>query len=299
MPYKKTGRPNGRPRTKPREELPMPAAETAPAIEVPTAAPIVPITDTPEFQMALAKSTAEIHDKLMAEVRDIMAKTGPHAENGDALSMARMIASSIAEMADQGTNRKTVAPEILEARRAAQKNMERLLMAARELPTKDRPKYRLITKGYFKDRLVDPYHRDKRTKQIVPTDVYFMGSPSMGMRPLNKTAKAIYKAFLGSISNGESEVPFDVKPIWVTDSGVIIAGTPPQSAGVHGNVMDEVMSLDDLIDDVPAPVGDGSGEDDDLTFATPDQNDPRMAEIAVLGTIAPRAKRASIAEKFG
>lgn len=257
------------------------------------AEPEVPITETPEFEMALAAKGAEIQAQISAEMdaklAKIMANAGmPAAAGDDAMSMARMIATAIGEMNQQGTGRKVVSPAVMEARRAAEKKMADLLLAARDLPKSDRPKYRLITSGYFKDRLVHPFHRVG--KDMVPTDIYFMSSPSMGMRPLNKSAKAIFSAFMGSISNGESEVPFNVKPIWVTDSGVVIAGTPPRSAEAHGRVMeiDDAIEID-AMDGVPPAVGDGRAEDDDLSFV--DQNDPRNEAIHVLGTIAQPAKR--------
>ena len=250
----------------------------------------VPVTETPEFQMALAAATTRIADDLRAEMKTIMAgAVSKGAGDSDALSMARMIASSIAQMADQGTGRKTVAPEILEARRMAQEEMGRLLMAARELPKGDRPRYRLTAKLYAKDRVVDPYHRDSRTKQLVPTEVIFMSVPNLAMRPLNPTAKAIFKAFMGMANNGQSEVMQDFKPVWVTDSGVIVAGTPPQTKSAHGGELDIDYSFDDdLMSDIPNPVGQGEG-DDNLGIIT--QDDPRRDTIHTLGTIAPPARR--------
>lgn len=260
------------------------------------------ITQSPAFQMALAEATARISAQLVAEVKEIVASAkGNDAEpamrdNSEAQSLARMIAASIAEMADQGTDRKRVAPEILEARAQAQKKMERLLLEVRELPKDKRPKYRLIAKFYAKDRVIDPFMRDPRSKQIIPTDIYFLGIPNQGMTPLNAAAKAVFSAYQGSISNGESEVPLGTKPIWVTDNGVIIAGTAPRTIAAHGRAIDP-LDLDEEMRLTPPAVGAGDGEpDDELGFAN--QDDPRAAQIHVLGTIAAPAQRLAAHQKL-
>lgn len=251
-----------------------------------------PLSETPEFQMALAARLADIQSDIEAKFdAKLKALAKGDGTAPDALDMASKIAAAIGEMNDQGAHRKTVAPAVMAARRAAQSKMEKLLLAARDLPTKERPKYQIIATGWFKDRLVHPYSLDPKTRQQVPTTVFFMSSPNMGMRPINKAAKEIWAAFMGSVSNGESEVPFVVKPVWVTDSGVVITGTAPQTARAHGKVIDYDNDLD-LGDGqgVPEPVGQGeSDEDDDLMI----ENDPRGEEVAVLGTIAAKAKRSS------
>lgn len=264
--------------------------------------PAEDITSTPAFEMALAAKTAEIHAQISAEMKAEFAKilgdakAQPSSDAGDMTAMARSIALAIAEMTNQGSGKKTVAPAIMEARSRSHDKMVELLMAARELAQKDRPKYRLITSIWAKDRLVHPFHTIPGSKTQVPTDIYFVGVPSLGMRPINAVAKKIFAAFMGSIGNGESEVPFVVKPIWVTDSGVIIAGTAPQTMAAHGRVMevDTTYDVDDAMG-APGAVGTGDAEDDDMSFVN--QNDPRANEVYVLGTIAKPASRTQPTDK--
>ena len=253
---------------------------------------VADLTQTPEFQMALAKATTEIHDKLLAEVRAMMAAgTAPVASGTDddnIIKLARAIAASNAEMADQGTNRKRVAPEILEARQRSHERMVELLNAAQDLPKADRPLYRVRAKGYFGDRLVEPFQRLSGGR-IEPTRVYFMSSPNLALEPINASAKAIYEAFVGSIAGGERYLngkaipsPDGAKPLWMTKNGVLIAA-PTATAVQHGMVMEaEPVSLDEVGAARPGVVEELISVDD-----------PRATKIPVLGTIAPPATRGS------
>lgn len=255
------------------------------------------ITETPEFQMAVAaevaKAIAEIKGNLLAEVKAVAGAGTPSAVDQSGVSLAREIALAVSQMADQGTGRKRVPVEILKAREEGQKEMERLLMEARKLPKGEQPRYRLIAAGYFKDKLVQPFQRNVRTGEDYPTEIVYLAIPGQHMKPLNVSAKRIFAAYLRSISNNEdSEVPLTHKPVWVTDSGVQIAGGGTATARAHGRVIDP-MGEDGYDPDAP----DVSGPQDDDEFGIINQSDPRAREINVLGTIAEPAKRSSVVDR--
>ena len=112
------------------------------------------------------------------------------------------------------------------------------------------------------------------------------------MKPLNRSAKAIYAAYLRSISNNaDSEVPLETKPVWVTDNGVVIAGGGTVTAKTRGRVIDPLE--DDFHPDAPEV---GTPQDDE-DFGIINQTDPRAKEIRVLGTIAEPAKRTSVVDR--
>src|SRR5260221_9010201 len=157
-----------------------PAGTPAPKrVDPAPVAPPADISDTPEFQMALAKATSEMHDRIVGEVRSILAAeraagvAKPISDQGELERFARAIAASTAEMADQGTNRKRVAPEILEARAQSHKRMHELLESAQKLKGTARPLYRVRAKCYLGDRLIEPFQRLGRG-EVVPTNICFM-----------------------------------------------------------------------------------------------------------------------------
>lgn len=256
------------------------------------------LRDTPEFQMALAEEAAKMmanaKETLLAEVKSIMAKDQAQQVDQSGVSLAREIALAVAQMADQGTGMKRVPVEVLKAREEGQKDMERLLLAARDLPKSEWPRYRLIAAGYFKDELIQPFQMDPRTREVIPTEVTYRGIPGQHMKPLNKSAKAIYSAYLRSISNNEgSEVPIEHKPIWMTDSGVIITNGGTATARAHGRVIDPMGDdEDDFYPDAPDTSASTHGD-----FGIVNQDDPRAEEVRVLGTLSEPARRTSVVDR--
>ncbi len=266
---------------------------TAPADETPA----VDISETPEFQMALAKATAEIHDAILADVRALMAESGAKAipaEQSEIERLARAIASSNAEMADQGTNRKRVAPEILEARRKSEKKMHALLDKVHELPKSERPVYRVRSKVYLGDKLIEPYQRGQGGT-VTPTHIVFLSAPNLGLEPVNAKAQEIYAAFMGSIGGGDNLVNGQIapdalgaKPFWMTNNGAVITAATV-TARSHGMVMeaDPIMANGEAIADV------GNGRSRLVAEEITSVDDPRATKIPVLGTIHPPAVRGS------
>ena len=86
-----------------------PASAPAQA-DPPVLPPDYDVTQTPEFQMAFAEATAKMHDEIMASVTEMLGKKSAagSADESDIQRLARAIAMSNAEIADQGTNRKRV-----------------------------------------------------------------------------------------------------------------------------------------------------------------------------------------------
>jgi hypothetical protein len=257
------------------------------------------ITATPEFQMAIAKAVTEIHDRLTDEMRLVIAEKmdglpREQLAESEVERFARAIAASTAEMADQGTNRKRVAPEILEARAKAQTRMSDLLDKAQDLKGAERPLYRVRSKCYLGDRLIEPYQRGHRG-EVTPTHIYFMSSPSLGMEPVNDVAKEIYAAFMGTISGGQSMIngrpipdALAAKPLWMTRNGAVIAASTV-TAREHGMVIEP-----DPLDIPSTALGPGVGQQVEIVSV----DDPRATKIPVLGTIAAPAVRGTTSPRL-
>jgi len=200
---------------------------------------------------------------------------------------ARMIAASTAEMADQGTYRKRLAPEVLEARAQATKRLYELLDKAQALTGKNRPLYRVRSKCYLGDRLIEPFQRGFKG-EITPTHIYFMSQPSLGMEPVNDVAKEIYAAFQGTMLGGESMIngkptpdALAARPLWMTKNGAVLA-TPTATAREHGMVIEP-----DPLDIPSTGLGPNVGQQVEIVSV----DDPRATKIPVLGTIAAPAVR--------
>jgi hypothetical protein len=257
----------------------------------PDAAPS--FVDTPEFKSAVGAAVTD----ALAQITAKMAQNAPAAVSGSSgselMDLFQQMALSIAEVSDQGTNRKRVAPEVLLRRENAKNAMGDLLMAARDLPKAERPRYRLVAKVYFGERLVDPFQRlpDKR---VVPTEVYWLNAPNDAMRPVNKSAKAIYEQYLIWVGGNAATVGGHQVPAWVSPKGVVIAAPPPATAQQHGLTIEaEPLEMDD---GTPVPMGGGRAVPEDDDFGIINQNDPRAPEVSILGTIAPKAKQTALGD---
>lgn len=258
------------------------------------------LTETPEFKAALAAAVADAVkdqkdqlDGVITDLRHMVATVQtPAAGPQDASTeqLFRGLALAIAEIADQGTNRKRVAPEILAGREMARQKMGELIMEARKLPKDRQPRYRLVAKVYIKEQVVDPYQRN-HDKRMVPTEIVFTGAPNEAMRPLNQSAKDIYAQFVASI--GGVAAVRSAPPAWMTDQGLVIMGAGPASAGARGLAKGPV----DLDPDSIPDVGNGGTADSD-DFEVLDQDDPRLPEIRVLGTVAAPARRTAPGERI-
>lgn len=232
----------------------------------------VALTETAEFKAAVAAAVAAaspaIAKAVAAEVQaELLAKAQAPGVSGlmAADGFAERLALAIAEISDQGTSRKRVAPEILAARARAHQRTVARIVAAREKGEK--PEYRVIAKTYLNDQVVEPFTLlDKRP---VPTEITWSGMPNDAMRPLNEVAKEIYAEYRDSIASTGPVPGADNRTLSMTQGGLIIKGLSP----AHRR---EVAAVSEPFDD-------------DLNVRT--QNDPTRPFINVLGTIAPAARQ--------
>ncbi len=232
--------------------------------------PKVAIHETREFQdavrVAVEAATSEILKKV--SVARIEQDT---PVPGDEMKWARMMALAIAEVADQGTNRKRVAPEILEARRVARERMVDLIIAHRARGSV--PSYQLKNKVYLDEILVEPVWIGADHRHY-PTEIDWPGVPNEAMRPMNDAAKEVYQAFSESIGSTAEVISQQIARITpgglVVQKGIPVSGVgeAPQVGG--GSVL-----------------GGRTGELNIRGRTRPGE----IVETRVLGTIAPAARQ--------
>lgn len=234
------------------------------------------ITDTPEFKAAVEIAAKEAANAAVAAAMAAMKEANP-AVSLDPNDLFRQMALNIAEMTHQGNKRdKPLDPRIIAARAAAQERLDALLTAtrekvhaARETTYKDEPsrhsvirrvmpKYTCVAKVVLDDRVINPFKRNPATKAAESVEFYWLGEPNHAMRPLNDIARRIFAEFRESRGERSKIEKAAIKPLWMTDSGLIIEGAnAPQRR--------EVAIPSDL----------------DL----PEVKDPEAPYVAVLGTI--------------
>lgn len=244
----------------------------------------VDITQTPEFSLAVSAAVG----KAMAPIMESLAKLNAPApaapgQPADLESFFRQMALSIAEISDQGTSRKRVAPEILAQRAKSHDLMiEAILDADREHKENgaERPYYRAIGKMYLNERFIEPFVVDPGTKKPVAVEFYWSGVPNEVMRPLNAAAEKIFEHFRDSI--GSFDKVAETKALWITAGGLVIKGEGPERRAVG--------SVDAAGRPVETPFK------DDLVIMDGGLLDPNASRVAVLGTVAAPARQ-NIAER--
>ncbi len=240
---------------------PAPRPIEAPA---PSPAPsVLPLTDTPEFQAAVAAAAAKAVGELLAKMP--VAASDSTGSNQD---FARQMALAIAEISDQGTQRKRVAPEILAQRDKARERMIELLVDARAKGLK--PEYRVTSMIYLNERIVVPFRQE--ANKAVPVEIIWPGEPNDAMRPLNDIARAIYREF--QASRGSTDAPVDNRVLSLTPGGLVIKGELPNRVIARA---DEAPFTDQLSI---------KGETDGA-----DPHDPNADFVHVLGTAADPARQ--------
>jgi hypothetical protein len=157
---------------------------------------------SPEVQALISEAVAMATAKLTADLAAARGRHGTEPQSGDA-GMARQLALAIAEISDQGSNRKRVAPEVLEARRIAHEKMNAMILdyAAQGVA----PEYELTRAVYLAEELVEPTYidRDHVTRR---TRIEWPGVPNEGMSPYNEAARQIFGAFMESIGGATKNV---------------------------------------------------------------------------------------------
>jgi hypothetical protein len=193
-----------------------------------------PVTETPEFKAAVESAATEILARMLAtqgiEAGVVANATAPAPSTADdPMKLFRGIAMAMAEVADQGTDRKRVAPEILEQRAVAAKRMMELITRARERG--DVPIYQLKNKVqlYIENlgpAVVEPIWRGN-DKIHYPTEIESFGVPNLSFVPINAAAEEIFAAFVASI--GTTVIEHDLDPaLGLTAGGVVVRGAAAQ-----------------------------------------------------------------------
>lgn len=211
-----------------------------------------------------------------------MATKSDNPAGGQMKELAESLALAIAEVSDQGTNRKRVAPEILASRAKAHEKLVALLTEARDkgnaaLDANDSieagrwlPEYRVVAKTYLTDRVVEPWRRGANN-DMQPTEIIWRGYPNNSLRPLNAIAAklfSVYQAWIGTEGLLRADASF------MTPGGVVIKGEAP--AGSRLNIADELLTPDLEVLSNPT--------------------DPTATHIRVLGTLAEPARQ-NVAKK--
>lgn len=234
------------------------------------------VMQTPEFQQMVATAVARELSSRAAH--------GPGMDEATREFFSTM-ALSIAEISDQGTQRKRVAPEILARRAKAAEKCEQLIAHAQAMIAEARteknqkkelswtPEYRVTAKIYFGERIIDPYRRGP-DKTVVPQEIYWTGMPNEALRPINKVAEEIYDAYRESIGSTEK-----LRSLKGSHGGIVAPDNRPYSITVGGLVVKGEISPKAVI----GPV--------DTENPPVDNNDPNAAEVYVLGTVAAPARR--------
>lgn len=226
--------------------------------------------DSPEFREAVAVATAEASARVRDEVLSLLKAGAVSTENVDAGSagMFRQMALAIAEISDQGTSRKRVAPEVMEQRKQAHDRMVDIILLSKERGLS--PEYRLIAKTYLNERFIEPFKVGPGGKPE-PVEIIWDGIPNEAMRPINDIAREIYKEFRLSIGSYEQQVKETAH--WVSNRGLVIKG--------EGPVTPQAMKAKETLESMDFKDG--------LEFKT--QNDPTAPFVSVLGTVAPPARQ--------
>lgn len=251
-----------------------------------------PVTETPEFKAALSVAVDSAMQKIVGQLATARAKSGTtDSDPADPdMKWMRQLAMAMAEISDQGTSRKRVAPEVLAKRAEARDHMATLIVEARAKKLK--PDYRLVAQVQLNDpktgpRLLQPFRIDK-DKRAVPVEIYWSGVPNEAMRPLNDTAKAIYRAFMESIGGNtdmikDGNFPADMRAVSVTQGGLVVKG---EMSGQRRTV----SNLGDPVDDEITKIA-GEIEHEESLIEEKPLNDPTREFVPVLGTVHPPARQ--------
>lgn len=256
--------------------------ETTTARKKPGRKPRPAVTDTPEFKAAVAKVAADAVAAALSGLQGKFQAAGGEATPGNTDWM-QQLAITLAEIGNQGTGRKTVAPHILKQRADARDRMIELILAAK---AERRPAtYQLRNKVLLNNRLIEPFWiaSDHTTK---PTEIDWAGIPNDAMIPVNDTAKEIHRAFLDSIGTIDKEHQIPEDKLGVTPGGLVV-----RNSAVTATVQKRTGTTDQPTAEAPQ-VGAGEfGEDESLTVHHTNQPG-RYKEVNVLGTIQEPARQA-------
>jgi hypothetical protein len=220
------------PKGKPRKPMTAENNQNAPAS----------FTETREFKEAVAQAAASMAQEIRKEILSQFGDAPISAKSEDR-TFAEGLAMAIAQLGDQGTGRKRIAPEILKFRAEAMDRMRDLIVKAKKegrVAT-----YTLKGKVYLDEQIIEPKWIDSQ-HMTQDTEIDWPGVPNEMMVPKNATAKEIHAAFQDSI--GSSETPVTDDDYWVTANGLVVRGAGPVSGHrqfqkVHGESSGEGVRI--------------------------------------------------------
>ena len=230
----------------------------------------------PEVQMAVKQAAAKAAAEAVQEV--IKAGKGSATLSDATEQLLSQLAVGIAELSFQGSGRaRPLAPDVIAKRAAADKKCRELLRLAVERG--DKPEYRVMSKIYFSERLIEPFRREGgRNGEVVAQEIIWTGMPNDSLWPVNKVAEEIYSLYRESVGapprlnkmtykdghGGVGVVAMDNRSLSMTPGGLVVKGeTNPHQ------VIGPSKSADEFSDN----------------------NDPNAPEVHILGTIAAPARR--------
>jgi hypothetical protein len=231
-----------------------------------------PLHETDEFKAAVAKATAEAVAAAIPSILSQLTKArGPDTPiSANEQSWAEGLAMAIAQLNDQGSGRKRVAPEVVKAREEARVEMTRLIVAAKAEGVI--PLYQLRNKVYLDEILIEPVYIDMATKSPRPTEIGWPSVPSEAMIPINDAAKGIYEMFSKSIGSTDWQKKPDT--FGITAGGLVVknGAVQPKRAlpSDNGNINTEGLTIN--------KGGRGGNQN--------------YKEIPILGTVAAPARQA-------
>jgi hypothetical protein len=251
--------------------------------------PPASVENTPEFQAALAKASAEMEARIVGRLTEQLAAMKPSGVQGSDQALIQGLALAIQELNDQGTGQASfkVAPEILVKRNQARDRMwERLILARKN---KEKPEYTLVNETYLDHILLKPFRMDPATKKPIPVEIIWKGVPNECMRPNNTVARELFALFMESIGGstelvGKSKFKPDNRAFGMTLGGLVVKGmSAAQRREIGSPPPLSLGNEEEAFDDEP----EGDLEDPRVGPA----NDPRSELVHVLGTVAPPARQ--------
>lgn len=235
------------------------------------------VIETEEFAEAVAIAAEKAAEAMVAKkMSELLAAAAtpsapgtPTVSPGSVDTLGNILSTlsmNLQAVATQGERRRPLSPEEVARRELAEQRMRLLIKEAHEANDPDRkPAYKLIAKIAFNERLIEPYKMVD--KKAVNNEITWTGVPNDAMVPMNAAAKSIFAAWRETTGGPTELVPTaDSRPLYMTPAGLTVRGDPPKRQAIA------------------AEPNFGA----DLGFSNDDPNAP---EVAVLGTIAAKARQ--------
>lgn len=266
----KTKNVGGRPRLPPKPEV------------------IEKVLSSPEGQAAIAAAVANATPGIIEQLSKKLVEMRGGAEPGTLTSgdndMISKLAMSMAEMANQSTGRKVLAPEEIERRARARTHLLDIMLRIHEQGLQ--PEYKLTSETYLNEVLLRPYENGK-DGAIQQVEIFWTGIPNEAMLPVNDIAVEAFDAFINSIGGFSDSTKNDAQqPRWVTRGGLSIKGR-----GGHRRTVGTLGDSNAPNQPVQSVLDPKTPAYSDVVRKKSDPRDPTAPFVNVLGTIAPAAKQ--------